>query len=88
MADGITARVHLPILDEKKTIKIPSAWLSEENGKIGIYVAIEGRAQFREVTLGEYYDQRVEILTGLDEQDLLITNPAGIRSGDPIERSD
>ncbi|MFC1883227.1 efflux RND transporter periplasmic adaptor subunit [Thermodesulfobacteriota bacterium] len=87
MADGMTIRVRLPILDEKKTLKIPSAWLSEEDGKIGIYVAVDGRAQFREVTLGKYYDQRVEILKGLDEQDFIITNPAGIRSGDPIEHS-
>jgi HlyD family secretion protein len=87
MADGMTARVKFPILDEKKTLKIPSAWLSEENGKIGLYVANDGRAEFREVTLGEYYDQRVEILKGLNELDLIITNPAGIRNGDLIEHS-
>jgi multidrug efflux pump subunit AcrA (membrane-fusion protein) len=87
MADGMTVRVRLPILDEKKTLKIPSAWLSEEDGKIGIYVAIDGEARFRVVTLGKYYDQRVEILTGLSENDLIITNPAGIRNGDPIEHS-
>ena len=87
MADGMTARVKLPILEEKKTVKIPSAWLSEEDGEIGIYVANNGRAEFREVTLGAYYDQRVEILSGLNEKDLIITNPAGIRNGDLIDPS-
>jgi RND family efflux transporter MFP subunit len=85
MADGMTARVTFPLVDEKKTIKVPSAWLSEENGKIGLYVVNEGKALFREVKLGAYYDQRVEILSGVNDQEEVITNPAGLKSGDPVE---
>ena len=85
MADGMTARVTFPLVDEKKTIKVPSAWLSEENGKIGLYVVNEGKALFRQVKLGAYYDQRVEILSGVNDQEEVITNPAGLKSGDPVE---
>jgi HlyD family secretion protein len=85
MADGMTVRIKLPLEEDKKTIKVPSAWLSEENGKIGLFVARDGKALFRNVTLGSYYDQRVEVLSGLSEQDLVIISPAGLRSGDVIK---
>ncbi len=85
MADGMTARVKLPVSKEKKSIKVPSAWLSEENGKIGVYVVRDGKAIFRQVTLGAYYDQRVEVLFGLNDDELVITTPAGLNSGDPVK---
>jgi len=84
MADGMTARVRFPLADSTRAIKIPSAWLAEENGKIGLYVAENGKALFRPVTLGAYYDQRVEILEGLDGTEQVITNPSGIKTGDPV----
>ncbi len=84
MADGMTVKVKLPLVNEKKTIKVPSAWLSEENGKIGLYVVNDEKAYFKEVKLGAYYDQRVEILSGLMEEQLVITNPSGITSGDTV----
>ncbi len=85
MADGMTVRVKFPMVDKKRTIKIPSAWLSEENGKMGLYIYRDGKAVFKKVILGTYYDQRVEILSGLTEKDLIITNPAGLKSGDAVK---
>ncbi len=88
MADGMTAKIKLPLVNEKKTIKVPSAWLSEENGKIGLYVIDKDKASFSEVKLGDYYDQRVEILSGLSDKQLVITNPSGLTSGDAVKFSD
>lgn len=85
MADGMTVKVKLPLVNVKKTIKVHSAWLSEENGKIGLYVIKDGKAFFNQVTLGAYYDQRVEILSGLSDRQLVISNPAGLKSGDPVK---
>ncbi|MBW2358341.1 MAG: efflux RND transporter periplasmic adaptor subunit, partial [Deltaproteobacteria bacterium] len=85
MADGMTARVKFPVVDEKRSIKLPSAWLSEENGKIGLYIVRDGKAVFKQVTLGSYYDQRVEILSGLSEKDVIITTPSGLKSGDAVK---
>ncbi len=85
MADGMTVRVSLPVEDDKKAIKVPSSWLSEENGKLGLFVVEEGRARFRKVTLGTYYGQMVEIVSGLNVKDLVITDPSGLHSGDPVE---
>jgi multidrug efflux pump subunit AcrA (membrane-fusion protein) len=84
MADGMTVRVQFPLANDKPAIKIPSAWLAEENGTIGVYVIENGKALFRAATLGAYYDQRVEILKGLDGNEQVITNPSGIQTGDPV----
>ncbi|MCP4682036.1 MAG: efflux RND transporter periplasmic adaptor subunit [Desulfobacterales bacterium] len=84
MADGMTARVEFPLVDEKKSIKVHSAWLSEENGNMGLYIVEDGKAIFKKVSLGAYYDQRVEILSGLNGQELVITNPAGLKNNAPV----
>lgn len=84
MTDGMTVRIRFPLVDQRKIVKIPSAWLSEERGNIGVYVAREGKAFFKKVSLGAYYDQRVEILSGLDDQELIIINPAGLKNGEPV----
>jgi len=84
MADGMTVRVKFPAVDAKKTLKVPSAWLSEEDGKIGLYIVESGKALFKKTILGSYYDQRVEILSGLSDRDRVITNPSGLKSGDPV----
>jgi len=85
MADGMTARVKFPISEGKKAIKVPSAWLSEHNGAMGVYLYQDGKAQFRPITLGAYYDNRVEILSGLEEKDLIIITPAGLKDGEVVE---
>jgi multidrug efflux pump subunit AcrA (membrane-fusion protein) len=84
MADGMTVRVEFPIASQEKSIKLPSAWLSEENGQIGLFVVDDGKALFRGVTLGSYYEGSVEILSGLNDDELVITNPAGLKSGDKV----
>ena len=85
MADGMTVKVKLPLINEKKTMKVPSTWLSEENGKIGLYVINDDREEFTEVKLGAYYDQRVEILSGLNDRQLVVTNPSGLTDGDKVK---
>jgi multidrug efflux pump subunit AcrA (membrane-fusion protein) len=84
MADGMTVRVEFPIASQEKSIKLPSAWLSEENGQIGLFVVDDGKALFRGVKLGSYYEGTVEILSGLNDDELVITNPAGLKSGDRV----
>ena len=85
MADGMTARVIFPLVTQKNFMKIPASWLAEENGKVGLFVAKDGKAHFKPVRLGAYYDNRVEILEGLADKDRVIINPSGLRSGDPVD---
>jgi multidrug efflux pump subunit AcrA (membrane-fusion protein) len=85
MADGMTARIKFPILGKRKSIKIPASWLAEQNGKVGLFVVEGGKAVFKPVRLGSYYDNRVEILSGLENREQVVTNPAGLRDGDPVK---
>lgn len=84
MADGMTARIKFPILGREKSIKIPASWLAEQNGQVGLFVTRNGKALFKPVRLGSYYDNRVEILSGLGNREKVVTNPAGLRDGDPV----
>ena len=52
---------------------------------MGLFVVKEGKAVFKEAALGSYYEQKVEILSGLNDHDLVITNPAGLKSGDEVK---
>ena len=85
MADGMTVRVKFSISEKKKSIKVPSAWLSESAGHIGLLVVENGKAVFKPVKLGAYYEHKVEILSGLGEKELVITNPAEFKSGEKVE---
>jgi multidrug resistance efflux pump len=85
MADGMTARIKFPILGKEKSIKIPASWLAEQNGQVGLFVTRNGKALFKPVRLGSYYDNRVEILSGLGNREKVVTNPAGLRDGDPVD---
>ena len=87
MADGMTARIKFPIRGKKKSIKIPASWLAEQNGQVGLFVVKNGKALFKPVRLGSYYDNRVEILSGLSNREHVVTNPAGLRDGEPVEMS-
>ena len=84
MADGMTTRVKFPLINPVKTIKVPSAWLAEENGQMGLFMIKNGKAFFVKVVLGSYYEQQVEILSGISDQDQVITNPAGLKNGDKV----
>jgi len=85
MADGMTVRVRFPFFDQKKSIKVPTAWLWEEDGHMGLFVVEDEKAVFRKTSLGSYYENRVEILSGVSDQDLVITNPAGLKRGDAVK---
>jgi HlyD family secretion protein len=85
MADGMTARIKFPILGKQESIKIPASWLAEQNGKVGLLVVEGGKAVFKPVRLGSYYDNRVEILSGLENREQVVTNPAGLRDGDQVK---
>ncbi len=84
MADGMTARLVLPLDHPGARIRIPSDWITEKGGRIGVLVAEGDRARFRPVTLGDYYERRVEVLEGLQAGDRVITTPAGVQDGDRV----
>lgn len=84
MADGMTARLMLPLKHPRERIRVPSDWLTEMEGRIGVFVTEAERARFRPVVLGDYYERRVEIVEGLQPGDTVITTPSGVQDGDVV----
>lgn len=84
MADGMSVKVLLPTKGPDNGIVVPISWLVENHGRLGLLVAEGGKARFRPVKLGNYYEREVEIREGPKVGELIITNPSGIRPGDPV----
>ncbi len=85
MADGMSCRVRIKLSQKNNKIRIPSSLLKEKNGKWGVFIVNDQKARFREVKIGSFEEDMVEILSGLNEGELLIINPSGIKDGDEVE---
>lgn len=73
-------------LEKRKSIGVPSAAV-ERNGQLeSVYVAEDGVARTRLVTLGQTWDAQVEVLSGLSEGEKVIyPAPAGLTEGARVE---
>lgn len=85
MADGMSCRVRINISQLSERVRIPSSLLKEKDGKWGVFIVSNGKARFKEVKIGSFEGDRVEIISGLKEGELLIINPSRIRDGDDVE---
>ena len=67
--------VKLSFVNERRenTLVIPRSALREEEGRYSVFVLNEGTVQKREVTSGILQDSRAEILTGLAENEQVVT---------------
>jgi HlyD family secretion protein len=63
---------------------VPLAAIMEHNGAKGVLVVAKGVTQFRPVSLGRQNEQRVAVLQGLKEGELVIVNPVGIKPGEAV----
>ena len=84
IADGMTIRLRLPLLKNPNQIKIPAAWISHKDDSLGVFIINNSNAEFRKISLGNYFEEHVEILSGLKGDELIITNPSGIKDGDLV----
>jgi membrane fusion protein, multidrug efflux system len=83
---GQYVRVRLHIKDEDNALMVPQAALgSSQLGKF-VYVAVNGKAEQRLVTLGAADGDLVSVLKGVSEGDLVITgNLQKIGPGAPVQ---
>ena len=56
----------------KPQLMIPERALTTLEGKVGVFIAQDNTALFREVVTGNYYDRDVVILQGLSEGDQIV----------------
>ena len=79
---GFLARVELRLQPRVGVLVVPSTTLIEQSGGTAVFTVEGGRAVRRSVRRGEYYGDRVEVLSGLAAGDTVVTTGAAtLRDG-------
>lgn len=82
---GMFAQVLLTFGQEERALVIPEEALMPKQNKTYVYLAQDGTAQQREVTLGTRTRGFVQVLDGLTEQDTVVrVGHHKLQNGDPI----
>lgn len=71
LASGQSATIHVPVAAGRSILTVPKDALVQSRGGWIVYVAIDGKAQPRTVTIGSAFADRFEVLSGL-EPDMLV----------------
>lgn len=65
-------------------LAVPLSAVTERDGHRGVMIVSDGRAGFRPIVTGLQDAQQAAVLKGLKEGDMVVVNPAGIRSGKKV----
>lgn len=86
--EGMFARTQIEFLQRPQALFVPKESVIEKNGKTSVFIIdAENKSQERSVTLGLRNDTEVEILTGLNEGEMVATsNLARLRNGLAVDR--
>lgn len=84
---GMFARTQIEILQRAQTLFVPKESVVEKNGKTSVFVIdSEAKAQERAVKTGLRNDAQVEILSGLEDGDVVATsNLARLKTGMDVD---
>ncbi len=66
LAAGQSATIHVPVGAGRNVLTVPKDALVQARGGWIVYVAVDGKAQPRPVTIGAAVGDRFEVLTGLE----------------------
>lgn len=83
---GMYARVGILTGSKKDALVVPSDAVVDLGGRRGVFTPLNQSAAFRTLQLGSESDEHIEVLSGLNEGDLVITTGAGaLRDSDRIQ---
>jgi HlyD family secretion protein len=83
---GMYARVEFTVRQHDQALIVPRNAVVDIEGKRGVFVAENRVAKFRPIEMGIVEGDRSEILSGVAENDAVVTTGAGaLRDGDPIQ---
>lgn len=85
VAEGQSVTVQIPVGAPRNLLSVPKDALVQARGGWTVFVAQDGQAQPRTVTLGLPVGDRYEVLSGLQEGDLVVVRGnERLRPGQPI----
>jgi len=73
LAIGQSMTVEIPVTEPRDVLSVPKDALVQARGGWTVFVAQEGKAQPRSVEVGVALGDRFEVLSGLNEGDLVVT---------------
>lgn len=83
---GYNATVDIKVLSKTSVISVPVTALLEVDGKEYVYVVVDGKAQQREIATGDRTAEWVEVISGLEEGDRVVTEGVGkVKEGQKVE---
>ena len=89
LREGMLATVYLPYADASASLAVPSAAVFRRGGAMHVFVVNAGRALLTPVSTGRTNGPTVEVLGGLDEGDLVVTDGQfALRDGAPVTVED
>jgi RND family efflux transporter MFP subunit len=85
LRSGAFARLRVPAKVASGETWIPRTALVERGDLTGVFVAREGRAELRWISVGEAAGEAVAVRAGLRPDDVVIDAPGPLRDGQPVE---
>lgn len=82
---GAFVRAEIVLDPDARTLVVPAAALVRFAGIDKVLLALEGRAQERDVVVGRTDGERAEILAGLEEGLEVVLDPGGLTTGTALE---
>ena len=85
LAPGMFARFEISYEKHEGALMVPANAIVEEDGETTVYVVADGEVSRRNVEAGITADGRVEILSGLaDDDEIVVLGHAGLRDGSKV----
>ncbi len=82
---GYNATVDIEVLGKTGVIAVPATALIEEGG-VFVYVVVDGKAQRREICLGDRTEEWAEVVSGLEEGErIVVEGAAKVKEGQRVE---
>ncbi|MEO9824631.1 MAG: HlyD family efflux transporter periplasmic adaptor subunit [Paracoccaceae bacterium] len=77
LGDGFSVFLRVIEWRAENTLQVPSSAVFRQDTEWAVFVAVEGLAEKRAVTLGRRNDRMVEVLSGLEAAEQVVTHPSG-----------
>jgi membrane fusion protein, multidrug efflux system len=86
LRSGMTARVAIALSPEDQRPIIPASAIRRRNSETLIYVVVDGAVEERSIVVGRSSGDRVEVLQGLQEGEIIVVSAlSSLSPGSPVE---
>ena len=85
LVPGMFARFDVSYEKHEDVLTVPADAIVEEDDEMTVYIVADGEVTQRVVTTGIYANDRVEILSGLvEEEEVVVVGHSGLRDGSKV----